>query len=63
MPNEKVRFFKSVDEIKEKIVYVKDRDMIVQIMLHFHLIYIEWKNLEFQKISFIWMMIIFMVNH
>ena len=28
MPNEKVRFFKSVDEIKEKIVYVKDRDIL-----------------------------------
>ena len=28
MPNEKVRFFKSVDEIKEKILYIKDRDFL-----------------------------------
>ena len=28
MPNEKVRFFKEPDEIKEKIVYVKDKDLI-----------------------------------
>ena len=28
MPNEKVRFFKSIDEIKEKIIYVKDKDFL-----------------------------------
>ena len=28
MPNEKVRFFKSVDEIKEKIIYIKDKDLL-----------------------------------
>jgi hypothetical protein len=28
MPNEKVRYFKEPDEIKEKIVYVKDKDLI-----------------------------------
>ena len=28
MPNEKVRFFKSVNEIKEKIIYIKDKDLL-----------------------------------
>ena len=28
MPNEKVKFFKAYDEIKEKIVYVKDKDVL-----------------------------------
>jgi len=28
MPNEKVRYFKPYDEIKEKIVYVKDKDLL-----------------------------------
>ena len=28
MPNEKVRFFKSIDEIKEKIIYIKDKDLL-----------------------------------
>ena len=28
MPNEKVRYFKEPDEIKEKIVYVKDKDLL-----------------------------------
>ena len=28
MPNEKVRYFKEPDEIQEKIVYVKDKDLI-----------------------------------
>ena len=28
MPNDKVRFFKSIDEIKEKIIYVKDKDFL-----------------------------------
>ena len=28
MPNEKVRFFKSKEEISEKIVYVKDKDLL-----------------------------------
>ena len=28
MPNEKVKFFKPYDEIKEKIVYVKDKDLV-----------------------------------
>ena len=28
MPNEKVRYFKEPDEIKEKIIYVKDKDLI-----------------------------------
>ena len=28
MPNEKVRFFKSVEEINEKIIYVKDKDLL-----------------------------------
>jgi len=28
MPNEKVRYFKKPEEIKEKIVYVKDKDLI-----------------------------------
>ena len=28
MPNEKVRFLKSYDEIKDKIVYVKDKDLL-----------------------------------
>ena len=28
MPNEKVRYFKSYDEIKEKILYVKDKDLL-----------------------------------
>ncbi len=28
MPNEKVKFFKSIDEIKEKIIYIKDRDLL-----------------------------------
>ena len=28
MPNEKVRFFKSIDEINEKIIYVKDKDLL-----------------------------------
>ena len=28
MPNDKVRYFKSYDEIKDKIVYVKDKDIL-----------------------------------
>ena len=28
MPNERVRFFKSVDEIKDKFVYIKDKDLL-----------------------------------
>ena len=28
MPNEKVNFFKPIDEIKEKIVYIKDKDLM-----------------------------------
>ena len=28
MPNDKVRFFKSIEEIKEKIVYIKDKDFL-----------------------------------
>ena len=28
MPNEKVRFFKPYEEIKDKFVYVKDKDFI-----------------------------------
>ena len=28
MPNEKVKFFKPIDEIKEKIVYIKDKDLL-----------------------------------
>ena len=28
MPNEKVRYFKAYDEIKHKIVYVKDKDVL-----------------------------------
>ena len=28
MPNEKVKYFKSYDQIKEKIVYVKDKDVL-----------------------------------
>jgi hypothetical protein len=28
MPNEKVRYFKPIDEIKEKIVYLKDKDVL-----------------------------------
>ena len=28
MPNEKVKFFKSVDEISEKIIYIKDKDFL-----------------------------------
>ena len=28
MPNEKVKFLKSIDEIKEKIIYVKDKDLL-----------------------------------
>ena len=28
MPNEKVKYFKSKDEICDKIVYVKDKDLI-----------------------------------
>jgi hypothetical protein len=28
MPNEKVRYFKPIEEIKEKFVYVKDKDLI-----------------------------------
>ena len=28
MPNEKVRYFKSPEEIKEKIIYVKDKDLL-----------------------------------
>ena len=28
MPNEKVRYFKSAEKIKEKIVYIKDKDLI-----------------------------------
>ena len=28
MPNEKVKYFKPIDEIKEKIVYVKDKDLL-----------------------------------
>lgn len=28
MPNEKVRFFKSQEEIKEKIIYIKDKDLL-----------------------------------
>ena len=28
MPNEKVRYFKSIDEIKEKIIYIKDKDLL-----------------------------------
>ena len=28
MPNEKVKFFKPIDEIKEKIVYIKDKDLM-----------------------------------
>ena len=28
MPNEKVRYFKELNEIKEKIVYIKDKDLI-----------------------------------
>ena len=28
MPNDKVRFFKSIDEIKDKIIYIKDKDFL-----------------------------------
>lgn len=28
MPNDKVRFLKSIDEIKEKIIYVKDKELL-----------------------------------
>ena len=28
MPNEKVKYFKPVEEIKDRIVYVKDKDVI-----------------------------------
>ena len=28
MPNEKVKYFKPIDEIKDKIVYVKDKDLL-----------------------------------
>ena len=28
MPNEKVRFYKSIDKIKDKIVYIKDKDLL-----------------------------------
>ena len=28
MPNEKVKYFKSLNEIKEKIIYIKDRDLL-----------------------------------
>ena len=28
MPNEKVNFFKSIEEINEKIIYVKDKDIL-----------------------------------
>ena len=28
MPNEKVKFLKSYDEIKEKIIYINDRDFL-----------------------------------
>ena len=28
MPNERVKFFKPSEEIKEKIVYVKDKDIL-----------------------------------
>ena len=28
MPNEKVKYFKSPEEIKDKIVYVKDKDLL-----------------------------------
>jgi len=28
MPNEKVKYFKPIDEIKEKIVYIKDKDVL-----------------------------------
>ena len=28
MPNEKVKFFKAIEEIKDKIIYIKDKDLI-----------------------------------
>ena len=28
MPNKKVKFLKSIDEIKEKIIYIKDKDIL-----------------------------------
>ena len=28
MPNEKVRYFKPPEEIKEKIIYIKDIDLL-----------------------------------
>ena len=28
MPNEKVKYFKSIDEIKNKIIYIKDKDLL-----------------------------------
>ena len=28
MPNKKVRFLKEIEEIKEKIIYIKDRDLL-----------------------------------
>ena len=28
MPNEKVLFMKSIDEINEKIIYIKDKDLL-----------------------------------
>ena len=28
MPNKKISFFKSIDEIKEKLIYVNDKDLL-----------------------------------
>ena len=43
------------DSLSKKIFW----DMILQIYLPLLLTYIRWKNLEYQKILFIWKMIIF----
>ena len=61
MPNEKVKFLKSIELIDDKIIYIKDKDLL-QIFNLFCLIYIKWKNLVFQKILFIWKMIILLGN-
>jgi len=40
MPNEKVKYFKPIDEIKDRIVYIKDKDLIgfdTANELHYHL--------------------------
>ena len=56
MPNKKVRYFKDYDLIKEKIIYVNDKDifwvMRIQIQFHFNSAFGRWKDLFVKKFYF-----------